>query len=96
MPGAPADELQNELYKEEQLNLKIRKMKIMLRISKKKADLDNILKKFDIKIKKNGKIVTPMRENMDMKRRIIRFVINEPDDLFDIDSYNKLNKQKSK
>ena len=96
MPGAPADELQNELYEEEQLNLKIRKMKIMLRISKKKADLDNILKKFDIKIKKNGKIVTPMRENMDMKRRIIRFVINEPDDLFDIDSYNKLNKQKSK
>tara|TARA_Y100001970_G_C14172689_1_gene825063 strand:- start:1388 stop:1678 length:291 start_codon:yes stop_codon:yes gene_type:complete len=96
MSGSPADELQNELYEEEQLNLKIRKMKIMLRISKKKADLDNILKKFDIKIKKNGKIVTPMRENMDMKRRIIRFVINEPDDLFDIDSYNKLNKQKSK
>lgn len=96
MPGAPADQLQNDLYEEQQLELKIRKMKIMLKISKKKADLDKILTKFDIKILKNGKIINPKNEKMDMKRRIIRFAINEPDDLFDIDSYNNYIKQKSK
>lgn len=96
MPGAPADQLQNEIYEEEQLELKIRKMKIMLKISKKKADLDKILIKFDIKVLKNGKLVNPKNEKMDMKRRIINFAINEPGDLFDIDSYNNYIKQKSK
>ena len=96
MPGAPADQLQNEIYEEEQLELKIRKMKIMLKISKKKADLDKILTKFDIKVIKNGKLVSPKNEKMDMKRRIISFAINEPGDLFDIDSYNNYIKQKSK
>lgn len=96
MSGAPAEQHQNELYEENQLEIKIKKMKIMLRISKKKAELDNILEKFDIKIVKNGKLVKPKGENMDMKRRIICFTINEPGDVFDLDSYNRVNKQKTK
>ena len=39
---------------------------------------------------KNGKLSSPMQMKMDIKRKIIQFAIEEPEDIFDYDYYSKM------
>ena len=55
--------------------------------AKKRTDYDKIIRTFNIKIKKNGSNVSPIPLKMNIKRKIIQFVIHEPEDIFDYDHY---------
>lgn len=88
--NAPADESQQEEWFEEELAKRVNNIKKEFIVSKKKADYDNILKKYNIKIMKNGKVSSPMQMKLEVKRKIIRFAIEEPEDIFDYDYYSKL------
>ena len=87
--NAPADESQQEEWFEEELTKYVNNIKKEFIHSKKKADYDLILKKYNIKMMKNGKLSSPMQMKMDIKRKIIKFAIEEPEDIFDYDHYSK-------
>ena len=52
-----------------------------------KKDYDLILKKYNLKIRKNNKTVSPMRVKLEVKKAIIRMAFNDPLDIFDYDSF---------
>lgn len=52
-----------------------------------KKDYDLILKKYNLKMRKNNKTVSPMRVKLEVKKAIIRMAFNDPFDLFDYDSF---------
>ena len=64
----------------------------MVKDAKKKDDYDNILKKFNIKIKKNNKEASALYTTLDIKKKIIKMAIDEPEDVFDYD-YLLVNKK---
>ena len=55
--------------------------------AKKKEDFDLILKKYNIKLLKNGKLVSALRVKLDIKKAIIRMKMYEYDDSFDYDCF---------
>ena len=81
--------MDDEYEKEEVINKQIDEIKIMLRSSKTISDYDLILKKFNIKIKKNNKLSSSLYVKKDVKIKIINMAINEPLDTFDYDNYIK-------
>lgn len=81
--------MDDEYEKEEVINKQIDEIKIMLRSSKTISDYDLILKKFNIKIKKNNKLSSSLYVKKDVKIKIINMAINEPLDIFDYDNYIK-------
>ena len=52
-----------------------------------KKDYDLILKKYNLKMRKNNKTVSPMRVKLEVKKAIIRMAVNDPLDIFDYDSF---------
>lgn len=64
-------------------------LKELYKKTKTKSDLDHILKRFKIKCRKNGKPSSPLYLKMNVKRKIIEMAISEPQDLFDVDFYQK-------
>ena len=52
-----------------------------------KKDYDLILKKYNLKMGKNNKTVSPMRVKLEVKKAIIRMAFNDPVDIFDYDSF---------
>lgn len=52
-----------------------------------KKDYDLILKKYNLKMRKNNKTVSPMRVKLEVKKAIIRMAFNDPLDIFDYDSF---------
>lgn len=52
-----------------------------------KKDYDLILKKYNLKMRKNNKTVSPMRVKLEVKKAIIRMAFNDPVDIFDYDSF---------
>jgi hypothetical protein len=81
--------MDDDCEKEERINKQIDEIKIMLRSSKTISDYDLILKKFNIKIKKNNKLSSSLYVKKDVKIKIINMAINEPLDIFDYDNYIK-------
>ena len=71
--NAPADESQQEEWFEEELAKRVNNIKKEFIVSKKKADFDNVLKKYKIKIMKNGKISSPMQLKMDVKKKLLKW-----------------------
>jgi hypothetical protein len=94
--SGPADAAQAEEYEQEQLEKRVEEISKLFKVAKKKQDLDNILKKFNIKVIKNKKPSSSLYEKMDIKKRIIRFAINEPEDMFDLDHFISLSDDKKK
>ena len=82
LSNPPADESQFEDYKESVIEKLVNDLQNDFNMAKKKKDLDDILKKYKFKIMKNNKIVSPMKEKMAIKRKIIEFGIHEPEDMF--------------
>lgn len=89
LDNAPACEDQFEEWKEKEIEKRIQEIKNIFSVARKKADLDAIIKKFSIKVFKGGKIKSASYEKMDVKRKIIKFAIDEPEDIFDLDTYNE-------
>ena len=52
-----------------------------------KKDYDLILKKYNLKMRKNNKTVSPMRVKLEVKKAIIRMAFNDPLDIFDYDKF---------
>ena len=67
----------------------VKSLKIDYQKAKLKKDYDFILKKFNIKVKKKDKLYSALPLNIDMKKHIIQFKINEPEDVFHLDIYKK-------
>lgn len=59
--------------------------------AKKKEDFDLILKTYNIKMRKAGKIASAARVKLPVKKAIIRMAFYEPDDMFDYDRYMVVN-----
>lgn len=74
---------------------RVDRISILFHECKNKSDLDFILKKFNIKCKKNDKVVTTMYLKMHIKYKIIKMAIDEPDDIFDYDHYSHINQIES-
>jgi hypothetical protein len=87
---APADESQYEEWYENETMNHIKSISKEFIVAKKKADYDSILKKYNIKMIKNGKIASPMQMTIKVKQKIISMAINEPEDVFDYDAFSKL------
>ena len=85
-------EEETEEEEETELDKKVDKIKEMVKDAKKKDDYDNILKKFNIKIKKNNKEASALYTTLDIKKKIIKMAIDEPEDVFDYD-YLLVNKK---
>ena len=69
----------------------INEIKELFQKAKFKKDYDFILDKFNIKIKKKGKLRSCKPEKMNIKRLVISMRFNEPDDYFDYDFYSAKN-----
>lgn len=76
--------------KELQLQVMTDEIKKLMASASRKDDYDTILRKFNIKMVKNKKIVSPLREKIPMKKRIIQFKLHEPEDIFDMDCFLKM------
>lgn len=83
------EEIDFEEMHEIKINGIVKKMKHMFHNAKYRSDYDNIIKIFNIKIIKNGREVSPISLKMDIKKKIISFNINEPEDIFNYDIYMK-------
>ena len=82
-----------EDQKEAQLQTMIDEIKKLFTSASRKDDYDMILRKFNIKIIKNKRTVSALREKIPMKKKIIQFKLHEPEDIFDMDSFLKISKQ---
>lgn len=82
-----------EEIKEQQLQIMINEIKKMFKSASRKDDYDMILRKFNIKIIKNKRVVSALREKIPMKKKIIQFKLHEPEDIFDMDCFLKTNKK---
>ena len=75
----------SEEEKELAIQKRIDEIKILFCQSKKKDDLDFILKRFSLKYIKNKKKRSPLALKIEIKKKIIQMAIDEPEDLFDYD-----------
>jgi hypothetical protein len=82
----------SEEEEETEIDKRVNNIKEMVKVAKKKEDYDNILKKFNIKIKKNNKELSPLYTKLDIKKKIIKMAVDEPEDVFDWD-YLLINKK---
>jgi len=84
--------------KEEYIQNITNEIRNLLKNAKKKDDLDFIIKRFKIKCKKNKKPVSPitLHLRMDVKRKIIKMKMEEPEDIFDYDHWCASDKNKKK
>tara|TARA_B100000963_G_C22597321_1_gene658499 strand:+ start:616 stop:951 length:336 start_codon:yes stop_codon:yes gene_type:complete len=80
----------DEENKEKNICIMINDIKELLKFAKMKKDYDNIILKYNIKITRKNKIVSPIREKIIIKKAIINFKINEPEDVFDYDTYMRV------
>ena len=78
--------------KELQLQVMTDEIKKLFASASRKDDYDTILRKFNIKIIKNKRVVSALREKIPMKKRIIQFKLHEPEDIFDMDCFLKMTK----
>lgn len=76
----------NLTYEEKEDAIQKRTSEIKILMTTKK-DLDLILKKFSLKYLKNKKKRSPMALKKEIKERIIRMAIYDPEDLFDYDHW---------
>ena len=76
--------------KEAQLQAMTDEIKKLFASASRKDDYDMILRKFNIKIVKNKRLVSALREKIPMKKRIILFKLHEPEDIFDMDYFLKI------
>lgn len=81
------EEIVSEEEYEEKIQKKIQSILHFYNKSKSKADLDFILKRFNMKCMKNNKKSSPMTLKMDIKHKIIIMSIHEPEDIFDYDYF---------
>lgn len=76
---------------EDEKEIEIQKRKdeiqILFNQATKKDDLDFILKKFSLKCIKNKKKRSPMALKIEIKKKIIKMAMHEPEDLFDYDHW---------
>uniref|UniRef100_A0AB39JFQ8 Uncharacterized protein n=1 Tax=Florenciella sp. virus SA2 TaxID=3240092 RepID=A0AB39JFQ8_9VIRU len=83
--------MDTEDEKDDALNTKVNSIKMLLHSANKKEDYDFILKKFNIKCKRNGKILSSLYLKLDVKKKIIKMATEDPEDVFDYDFYmNKM------
>lgn len=75
---------------EKMIENRVKNIKTLYKDAKVKKDYDLILKKFNIKVLKNDKKVTPMYFKIELKKKIIEFAMYEPEDIFDLNSYNNM------
>lgn len=73
--------------KEIAIQKRITEIKSLFYPKSKKDDLDIILKKFSLKYIKNKKKRSPMALKVEIKKKIIKMAIDEPEDLFDYDHW---------
>ena len=73
--------------KEDAIQKRTSEIKILFDQATKIEDLDSILKKFSLKYLKNKKKRSPMALKKEIKERIIRMAIDDPEDLFDYDHW---------
>ena len=73
--------------KEIAIQKRIAEIKSLFHQESKKDDLDIILKKFSLKYIKNKKKRSPMALKVEIKKKIIKMAIDEPEDLFDYDHW---------
>ena len=85
------DEL--EIIYENELEKRINEIKLDFNklSSLKYKNYNKIIKKYKIKIKMDGKLKCPVKEELNpiLIKKIISFAIYEPEDIFDYDVYNK-------
>ena len=86
---------EDEELKEIELEEKIQNMKEEIIKASTVMDYDKILKKYGIKIKKNGKKASPLfnKTSKMEKIKILKMALEEPEDMFDYDYY-KVNQKK--
>ena len=80
------------------VEIKINKMNNLLLNAKKLKDYNEIIRQFNIKIKKDNQLKCPIKEKIKLKDKIIiiKFTIHEPEDVFDYDYFsNKSIKKKT-
>ena len=82
-----------EDLKEAQLQAMNDEIEKLFANASRKDDYDMILRKFNIKIVKNKRLVSALREKIPMKRRIILFKLHEPEDIFDMDCFLNMSKK---
>ena len=75
---------------EKMIENRVNSIQTLYKDAKVKKDYDLILKKFNIKVLKNDKKVTPMYFKIELKKKIIEFAMYEPEDIFDLNSYNNM------
>lgn len=85
--GGPADENEQEDWYEEQLEKYVKNISIDYKNAKKVTELNDIIKKYSIKVIKDGKPSSCMNLNKELKKRIIEFTTHEPEDIFDYSQY---------
>lgn len=85
------DEL--EIIYENELEKRVNEIKLDFNklSSLKHKNYNKIIKKYKIKIKMDGKLKCPVKEELNpiLIKKIISFAIYEPEDIFDYDVYNK-------
>lgn len=85
------DEL--EIIYENELEKRVNEIKLDFNklSSLKYKNYNKIIKKYKIKIKMDGKLKCPVKEELNpiLIKKIISFAIYEPEDIFDYDVYNK-------
>ena len=85
------DEL--EIIYENELEKRVNEIKLDFNkiSSLKHKNYNKIIKKYKIKIKMDGKLKCPVKEELNpiLIKKIISFAIHEPEDIFDYDVYNQ-------
>lgn len=74
---------------EQTLEERVSQLKERFQLVSKINDLTKIIKDFYLLIKKNDRIVIATRETKKIKEKVIKMAINEPEDYFDYDYYNR-------
>ena len=80
-------------FTENEIEERVNNIKSLEENAKKKEDYDFILKKFDIKCKRNGKLLSALYLNLNVKKKIIRMAMDDPEDVFDYDYWMKSQSQ---
>jgi len=87
---------EEEIKKEEFLRKRSTDISVLFKNATTKNDFDFILRKFNIKCIRNNKKLSPIPLKNEIKYKIIKMAIEEPEDVFNYDYYSKLLLQKEK
>lgn len=80
-------------FTEIEIEERVNNIKALHKNAKKKEDYDFILKKFNIKCKKNGKLLSALYLKLNVKKKIIKMSVDDPEDVFDYDYWMKSQSQ---